>query len=396
MRPRVEEVRIQGLGVIDEAVLELSPGFTVVTGETGAGKTMVVTSLGLLFGGRADPQRVRPGAEQATVEGTLVVDPAGRVAQQVEDVGGEIEDGELIISRTISAEGRSRAWLGGRTGPRRDAHQPRRRSRRRARPDRPAAAAPARPAARRPRPLRGRGAGQAAARLRAGLQTAQADRRRSWPSSPPRPGSEPRRPTCSGSGSRRSRRPTPSRARRPSSARRRSGSRTPTPSERGRDARTGPCSATRCPVSRPAGRHRAGRRGPHGRGGGARPRPGARRDRRPARRGRLPDLRRRHRAGRLRRVGRGRPGAARGRAGAPGRAHRRSPASTARTSAWCSPGPRRPRCASPSSTATTSASRSCAREHEELTARLTELAAELTTDPHGRRRAVRRRPSPRS
>ncbi|MFC5946437.1 AAA family ATPase, partial [Micromonospora harpali] len=70
MRPRVEEVRIQGLGVIDEAVLVLSPGFTVVTGETGAGKTMVVTGLGLLFGGRADPARVRPGSDKATIEGT--------------------------------------------------------------------------------------------------------------------------------------------------------------------------------------------------------------------------------------------------------------------------------------------------------------------------------------
>jgi DNA repair protein RecN (Recombination protein N) len=117
VRPRVEEVRIQGLGVIDEAVLVLSPGFTVVTGETGAGKTMVVTGLGLLFGGRADPARVRPGSDKTTVEGTLLVDPAGRVAQQVQDVGGEIENGELIISRTISAEGRSRAWLGGRTVP---------------------------------------------------------------------------------------------------------------------------------------------------------------------------------------------------------------------------------------------------------------------------------------
>ncbi|MEV8637835.1 DNA repair protein RecN [Streptosporangium sp. NPDC051023] len=117
MRPRVEEVRIQGLGVIDEAVLVLSPGFTVLTGETGAGKTMVVTGLGLLFGGRADPARVRPGSDKASVEGTLVVDPAGRVAQQVQDVGGEVEDGELIISRTVSAEGRSRAWLGGRTVP---------------------------------------------------------------------------------------------------------------------------------------------------------------------------------------------------------------------------------------------------------------------------------------
>ncbi|GAA0920330.1 DNA repair protein RecN [Nonomuraea longicatena] len=117
MRPRVEEVRIQGLGVIDEAVLELSPGFNVVTGETGAGKTMVVTGLGLLFGGRADPSRVRPGADRATVEGTLVVEGRGRVAQQVEDIGGDVEDGQLIISRTVSAEGRSRAWLGGRTVP---------------------------------------------------------------------------------------------------------------------------------------------------------------------------------------------------------------------------------------------------------------------------------------
>ncbi|ETK38195.1 DNA repair protein RecN [Microbispora sp. ATCC PTA-5024] len=117
MRPRVEEVRIQGLGVIDEAVLELSPGFTVVTGETGAGKTMVVTGLGLLFGGRADPARVRPGADKALVEGTLVIEPEGRVAQQVADVGGDVEDGQLIISRSVSTEGRSRAWLGGRSVP---------------------------------------------------------------------------------------------------------------------------------------------------------------------------------------------------------------------------------------------------------------------------------------
>lgn len=117
MRPRVEEVRIRGLGVIDEAVLQLSPGFTVVTGETGAGKTMVVTGLGLLFGGRGDPSRVRPGAERATVEGTLAIEPEGRVAQQVEEAGGQVEEGELIISRSVSAGGRSRAWLGGRTVP---------------------------------------------------------------------------------------------------------------------------------------------------------------------------------------------------------------------------------------------------------------------------------------
>ncbi|GGV31711.1 DNA repair protein RecN [Actinomadura cremea] len=117
VRPMVDEVRIQGLGVIDEAVLDLSPGFNVVTGETGAGKTMVVTSLGLLFGGRADPQRVRPGAGRATVEGRIVVDPGGRVVERVEEAGGELDDDALIVTRSVSAEGRSRAFLGGRSVP---------------------------------------------------------------------------------------------------------------------------------------------------------------------------------------------------------------------------------------------------------------------------------------
>jgi DNA repair protein RecN (Recombination protein N) len=115
----LEEVRITALGVIEDAVLELSPGLTVVTGETGAGKTMVVTGLGLMFGGRADPARVRPGADRATVEGRLTIDPTGRVAQQVLEAGGELDDdgGTLIVSRSVSAEGRSRAFAGGRSVP---------------------------------------------------------------------------------------------------------------------------------------------------------------------------------------------------------------------------------------------------------------------------------------
>jgi DNA repair protein RecN (Recombination protein N) len=115
----LEEVRITGLGVIDDAVLELSPGFTVVTGETGAGKTMVVTGLGLLFGGRADPARVRPGAQRAVVEGRLTIDVDGKVARQVDEAGGELDDdgAALVISRSVSAEGRSRAHAGGRSVP---------------------------------------------------------------------------------------------------------------------------------------------------------------------------------------------------------------------------------------------------------------------------------------
>ena len=115
----LEEVRITGLGVIDDATLELSPGFTVVTGETGAGKTMVVTGLGLLFGGRADPTRVRPGAQRAIVEGRLQIDPHGEVAKQVDKAGGELDDdgAVLVLSRSVSAEGRSRAHAGGRSVP---------------------------------------------------------------------------------------------------------------------------------------------------------------------------------------------------------------------------------------------------------------------------------------
>ncbi|MFD0773894.1 DNA repair protein RecN [Streptomonospora algeriensis] len=113
----LEEVGIRGLGVIDDAVLELSPGLTVVTGETGAGKTMVVTGLGLLFGGRADPQRVRPGADRATVEGRLTVPTEGRVADRVAEAGGELDDDVLILTRSVSAEGRSRATLGGKSTP---------------------------------------------------------------------------------------------------------------------------------------------------------------------------------------------------------------------------------------------------------------------------------------
>jgi DNA repair protein RecN (Recombination protein N) len=115
----LEEVRITGLGVIEDAVLEFSSGFTVVTGETGAGKTMVVTGLGLMFGGRADPARVRPGADRATVEGRLRIEPDGHVAEQVLEAGGELDDDgrTLIVSRSVSAEGRSRAHAGGRSVP---------------------------------------------------------------------------------------------------------------------------------------------------------------------------------------------------------------------------------------------------------------------------------------
>jgi DNA repair protein RecN (Recombination protein N) len=113
----LEEMRIRSLGVIDDAVVELSPGFTAVTGETGAGKTMVVTSLGLLLGGRADPALVRIGAKNAVVEGRIAVPEGAAAVVRAEEAGAELDDGALLISRTVSAEGRSRAHLGGRSVP---------------------------------------------------------------------------------------------------------------------------------------------------------------------------------------------------------------------------------------------------------------------------------------
>ncbi|MCW2622871.1 MAG: recombination and repair protein [Frankiales bacterium] len=115
--PVLEEMRIQVLGVIDEAVLELSPGLTVVTGETGAGKTMVVQGLSLLFGGRGDAGRVRPGATRAVVEGRLLLGGEHPAVQRALDAGGELDDGVLLLSRSVAADGRSRAHVGGRGVP---------------------------------------------------------------------------------------------------------------------------------------------------------------------------------------------------------------------------------------------------------------------------------------
>jgi DNA repair protein RecN (Recombination protein N) len=114
----LEELRIRGLGVIDDATLPLGPGLTVVTGETGAGKTMVVSGLLLLFGGRADAARVRSGAEQATVDGRLEIAAASAAAERVRDAGGDLDDDSggrsgLVLRRSVSAAGRSRAHVGG-------------------------------------------------------------------------------------------------------------------------------------------------------------------------------------------------------------------------------------------------------------------------------------------
>ena len=111
----IEELRISSLGVIEESVLELGPGLNVVTGETGAGKTMLVTALGLLLGARADAGVVRNGAKAARVEGVVTAGEA--VAARADELGGEVEDGSLLLARQLWAEGRSRAFLGGASVP---------------------------------------------------------------------------------------------------------------------------------------------------------------------------------------------------------------------------------------------------------------------------------------
>ncbi|MEJ7629486.1 MAG: DNA repair protein RecN [Nocardioidaceae bacterium] len=113
----LEELRISSLGVIDEATLEFGPGLNVVTGETGAGKTMVVTALGLLLGARAEPAVVRQGAARARVEGALGIGPDDEVVGRAEETGAVIDDGVLLVGRTVSAEGRSRATAGGASVP---------------------------------------------------------------------------------------------------------------------------------------------------------------------------------------------------------------------------------------------------------------------------------------
>jgi DNA repair protein RecN (Recombination protein N) len=94
------ELRVQDLGVIEEVTLDLETGMTALTGETGAGKTLLVEALELLMGGRADPVLVRPGAEQALVEGRFMVD-----------------NEEVILARAVAVKGRSRAWIDGRMAP---------------------------------------------------------------------------------------------------------------------------------------------------------------------------------------------------------------------------------------------------------------------------------------
>src|SRR3954452_16173171 len=103
---------IDNVVLIEHQVLELGPGFNVLTGETGAGKTMVVDALALVLGGRARPDVVRAGAREAEVAALFEVEAGSRVAAKLEAAGVPC-DGELVVRRVVQAEGRSRAFLNG-------------------------------------------------------------------------------------------------------------------------------------------------------------------------------------------------------------------------------------------------------------------------------------------
>ena len=111
----IESLDISHLGVIESAHVDFGDGLIVVTGETGAGKTMVLSSLQLLLGARADAALVRSGADRLSVDGIFSV--GEEVAARVEESGGLVEGGELIVGRSVRAAGRSRAHLGSRPVP---------------------------------------------------------------------------------------------------------------------------------------------------------------------------------------------------------------------------------------------------------------------------------------
>ncbi len=108
----ISELRVRDLATIADVALELGPGLNVLSGETGAGKSMLVDALVLLLGGRADSGSVRTGTSRAVVEGAFDVEGAAS-ASALEILGVELDEGRLIIRREVSSEGRSRAWING-------------------------------------------------------------------------------------------------------------------------------------------------------------------------------------------------------------------------------------------------------------------------------------------
>ena len=106
-RTFLEEISIRSIGVIEHSTLEISPGLTVLTGETGAGKTMILTALNLILGGKSDSSLVRKGSERLVASGSFSVPRS--LQNSFEENGLQVEDGQLILTRTVNADGKSKA-----------------------------------------------------------------------------------------------------------------------------------------------------------------------------------------------------------------------------------------------------------------------------------------------
>lgn len=116
-RTHLEEISIRNLGIIEESHLELGKGLNVLTGETGAGKTMILTALNLVLGGKSDSALVRHGSDRLTASATFSVNQQvnGELAQILEENNAVIEDSQVIFSRSVTAEGKSKASCNGTT-----------------------------------------------------------------------------------------------------------------------------------------------------------------------------------------------------------------------------------------------------------------------------------------
>src|SRR3954447_20762004 len=107
------ELRIKNFAIIEQLTLRLAPGFNVLSGETGAGKSIIVGALGMLLGERANADMIRTGADRATVEGTFEVEANGALGKLLDDRGFEVDEGVVVLKREVASAGRGRAWING-------------------------------------------------------------------------------------------------------------------------------------------------------------------------------------------------------------------------------------------------------------------------------------------
>src|SRR6266550_7136628 len=109
------ELRIRNFAIIEQVTLPLAPGFNVLSGETGAGKSIIVGALGLLLGERASADLSRSGADKATVEGVFDISRLKEISARADERGIEVEEETLVLKREIATNGRGRAWINGTT-----------------------------------------------------------------------------------------------------------------------------------------------------------------------------------------------------------------------------------------------------------------------------------------